>query len=179
MDSALKRRIAPSIPLKLELEDDNGSKFTKNFRLSFDANAAAEVEDRTGFNMLRGEIWQRLSFKALSIMFWASVLANHQEYDTIDQHDNRTDEGLRVIRSYMGIHNTAQISEAVENAFLASLPKEKREALEAERARREKDNTPFVAAVTASETVTAEQAGSSSGPLPDTTSDSASKSSAA
>lgn len=179
MDSALKRRIAPSVPLKLELDDDSGAKFVKNFRLSFDANAAAEVEERTGFNMLRGEIWEKLSFKGLSIMLWAAVLANHQEYDTEDAIGNRTDEGLRVIRSYMGIGNTAQISSAVENAFLASLPKDKREAIEAERARREKETTPFVAAVAGSVETTAEQLGSNSGLSPATISDSASASSAA
>jgi hypothetical protein len=181
METALKRRIAPSVPLTLELDDDNGSKMVRNFRLSFDANAAAEVEERTGFNMLRGEIWEKLSFKGLSVMFWASVLANHPEYDTEDQHGNRTDDGLRVIRSYMGIGNTAQISEVVEKAFLASLPKHKREAIEAERIRREKEKAPFVAAA-AGGTETppaAAQPGSNSGPSPDTTSASPSESSAA
>lgn len=169
--SALRRRIAPSVPLKLDLEDDIGSKFTKNFRLSFDANAAAEVEERTGFNMLRGEIWTKLSFKALSIMFWAAVLANHPEYDTEDAAGNRTDEGLRVIRSYMSIANTPQISEAVEGAFLASLPKDKRDVIEAQR------KAPLAVADASVPAVpSAESPGSISGPSPVTTSVSASTS---
>ena len=167
MQSALKMRIAPSVPLKLELEDDNGSKYVRNFKLSFDANAAALVEEKTGFNMLRGEVWEKLSFKSLSIMLWAAVLANHDEYDC--------DEGLRVIRSYMGVGNTPQISEAVEKAFLASLPKDKREAIEAERARREKGLAPLAEAGENP----AEQPGSNSGPSPVTISDSALKSSVA
>ncbi len=177
MDSALKRRIAPSVPLKLELDDDKGEKFVKNFRLSFDANAAAEIEERTGFNMLRGEIWEKLSFKGLSIMLWAAALANHPEYDTEDADGERTDEGLRVIRSYMGIGNTPQISEAVEKAFLASLPKDKREAIEAEKKQRDKD--PLAVAGAANPEATAEQPGSNSGPSLATTSDSDAKSSAA
>ena len=169
MQTALKMRIAPSVPLKLTLKDHDGSKYAKNFLLCFDANAAAEVEERTGFNMLRGEIWEKLSFRALSIMFWACVLANHDEY--------ASDDGLRVIRSYMDIGNTAQISEAVEQSFLASLPEEKRLFIEAERVRKEKGQVPLESA--GEIPATTGLAGESSGPAPASDSDSAEKNSAA
>jgi hypothetical protein len=170
MQSALKMRIAPSVPLSLQLEEDNGAKFTKNFRLSFDANAAAEVEERTGFNMLRGEIWEKLSFKNLSIMFWACALANHDEYDS--------EEGLRVVRSYMDLSNTEKISAAVQKAFMLGLPEEKRKAIEAEQARKDSGKRPLESA---GETpaATTELPGANSGPQPASGSDSAEKNSAA
>ncbi len=130
MSVALKKRIAPSVLLKLDLNDDLGSKFTRTFRLSFDANAAAEIEERTGLSMLSGEAWQKPSFKVMSIMFWAAVLANHPEYDTEDEKGNRSDEGLRVIRSYMDVGNALEISDALEKAYMLSLPPDRRAEIE-------------------------------------------------
>lgn len=132
--SALKKRIAPSVPLSLELTDDTGEKFVKNFKLSFDFNAKAEIEERTGLNLLTAEVWTNLSAKVLSVMFWAAALANHPEYRTKDAEGNETDEGLEVIRSYMELSNTDAIYEALWDSYFISLPKDRREALEASRA---------------------------------------------
>jgi len=141
--SALKKRIAPSHPLKLELVDDNGSTFTRNFRLSFDFNALARIQERTGIRMLGLEIFGELSAKVLSVMFWASVLANHPDYLTVDDEGEETDEGLEVIRSYMDMSNADAINDACWDAFLLTLPKDRADKLremkkEAERLAAEK-----------------------------------------
>lgn len=117
MQQALKRRIVPSFPLALNLTDDDGTKQTLNFRLSFDYNAFALIQDRTGLEMATGDVWRNLRGSVLSVVFWAALLAHHQEY--------RGDEGLEVIRSYMDAGNTDQITEAILDAYIASLPEEK------------------------------------------------------
>ncbi len=183
--SALKKRIAPSVPLSLDLTDDTGGKFTKNFKLSFDFNAKAEIEERTGLNMLTAQVWTNLSAKVLSVMLWAAVLANHPEYRTKDEKGNETDEGLEVIRSYMELSNTDAIYEALWDSYFLSLPKDRRDALEAsrkalmdaEKARAE--GRPVPLAQLPEEKPAAPLDGLNSGPSPNMTSGSAPTSSAA
>jgi hypothetical protein len=178
-DTALRRRIAPSTPLTLELEDDIGGKITKTFRLCFDFNAAAEIKERTDLSLLNGSIWQHIDNPTVfSVMFYAAILANHPEYRTVDDEGAPTDEGLEVIRSYMQESNADVITEALWKAYLAYLPKEKRDLMERLRAKAEAKNPdplPQAAAPT-----TPESSNSlTSGPSLDTTSGSAMKSSAA
>lgn len=179
--TALKKRIAPSVPLVLELEDDSGAKFKREFRLSFDFNASAIVEEKTGLNLLTAEVWTSgLSSRSLSVMLWAAILSNHPEYDTEDERGRPTDEGLEVIRSYMDVGNTDAIHQALWDAYFISLPKDKREALEeAKRVLTEKTSRPLALAPEVPATTSSPSDGSNSGPSPDTTSGSASKSSAA
>jgi hypothetical protein len=132
-ESAIKRRVAPSVPLTLELLDDSGAKFTRNFRLSFDFNALARIEEVIEFSMLNTVVWSKLSAGALSAMLWGAVLAHHPEYETVDEKGERTEEGLRAIRSYVDFSNVEKITNAVWDAYLLSLPKET-----AERAREAK-----------------------------------------
>ncbi len=192
-NSALKRRIAPSVALTLELQDDSGAKCTKNFRLSFDFNTKAEIEERTGLNLLTAEVWTNLSARTLSVMLWAAILANHPEYRTVDAKDEETDEGLEVIRSYMEVGNTDQVHDALWNAYFISLPKDRREALEkaraelmeATKARAEGKPVPLAPvpenppAQPSQVEIPQASAGSSSPPSPATTSVSPSTSSAA
>jgi hypothetical protein len=119
----LRKRIAPSAPLKLTLTDDTNATFSRNFRLCFDFNAITLIEETTGFGLLTGEIWKHLTAKVVSVMFWAAVLAVHEEYEGA--------EGLAVIRSYMDAGNVDTITDALIDAFLISLPKEKQERLRA------------------------------------------------
>jgi hypothetical protein len=168
--TALKKRIAPSVALKLELADDSGATFTREFRLSFDFNAAALIEEKTGLNLLTAEVWTKgLSSRSLSIMFWAAVLANHQEYAATNGRGELTEEGLEIIRSYMDVGNIDVIHEHLWNAYFISLPKEKREALEKARAeltaaaKAGQKPSPLAAAPE-----TAPLHGSSSGPSQDT-----------
>jgi hypothetical protein len=118
-DAGLRRRIAPSVPLTLDLEDDSGAKFTRSFKLCFDFNAIALVEDESGYSLLDGEIWKHPTAKNLSIMFYAAALAQHPEY-----------EGhLDVIRSLMDAGNVEKITRALNEAFINSLPKEKQDVI--------------------------------------------------
>lgn len=178
----LKRRIAPSVPLTLTLTDDNGAEFAREFRLSFDFNAAALVEDKTGLNLLTAEVWVKLTSSNLSILFYASLLAHHPEYGKVGDEGctHATDTGLEIVRSYMDVGNTDQIHEAVWNAYFLSLPKEKRDALE--RAKREvmeameaklsgiERVVPQKVAAAEPPPATSSPDGSSSGQLPATTS---------
>lgn len=180
--TALKRRIAPSVPLKLELMDDGGATFVREFKLSFDFNAAAIVEEKTGLNLLTGAVWTSLSSRTLSWMLYAAILANHREYGRVDEEGTiqPTSEGIDTIRSYMDIGNTDVIGDAVWDAYFISLPKDKRESLEKARAalmtKVGKDSSPLAVAPTTALATPSD--GSTSGQSPDTTSDSASASSA-
>ncbi|HLZ07507.1 MAG TPA: hypothetical protein VKT80_02895 [Chloroflexota bacterium] len=153
---ALKRRIGQSHSLRLELEDEVGGKFVRNFRLCFDFNAITLIEERTHLSLLTGEIWKNASAKTLSIMLWAAVLAHSPEYDS--------DEGLAVIRSYMYAGNATEIADALFEAFLISLPKDQQERIRAKR--KEEDSLPLAPAPA---TEPASSTSSSSGVSPDTT----------
>lgn len=145
-DSALRRRIAPSVPLRLELKEDDGKSFIREFRLCFDFNAAARIKEKTGVSVLNFvEAWsQIIDPRLVSTMFWAAILANNPEYNTFGEDGKPTDEGLEVIRSYMDDANSEQILEALWSAYLLSLSKEKREAVQKIRkdAEANRDRTP-------------------------------------
>jgi hypothetical protein len=121
MPTALRRRIAPSIPFSLELAEDGGKMLKLELRLAFDFNALALVEEITGKSMLAGEIWQTLTASNVSALFWASLLAHQPEYEG--------KEGLAMVRSYMDAGNAAAITQAVTRAFVASLPPAQQEAM--------------------------------------------------
>src|SRR5437899_3320425 len=118
--SAIYRRLAPSVPLSLTFKDETGSK-TLNFRLAFDFNAAAAIEEKTGKNILRGELLDSMNARDLSVAFWAMLLMNHPEFDS--------DEGLIAARTYMTISNANDVAVAVKNAFITSLSEETQKAI--------------------------------------------------
>jgi hypothetical protein len=168
--TALRRRIAPSFPLELLLENDgSGGKTRLEFRLCFDMNAAAAIQEKAGLLLTDVGIWKHVGEPiALGVMFWASLFANHPEY--------RSDEGLEIARSYLQENNAAQIVDVMWEAYLAFVPKEKREMLVERRKRAErgeKTEDPL-----ASKPAAPASGGSSSGPSPDTTSESAQTNSA-
>lgn len=133
--TGLRRRIAPSVALKLDLKDDSGENFTRNLRLSFDCNAMAMVQEETGWSMMSGQIWDHLDEKTLSIMLHAAVLALQPEYGV--------ENGLEVLRSYMDFSNAEQIAEALNEAFLIQLPAEKADEIrKKQKAAREKGENP-------------------------------------
>lgn len=173
--TALRRHIAPSVPLSLDLTDDAGGKLLRRFRLAFDFNAAAEIKTRIGLKLLDGSIWQHIDDPVVfSVMFYAAVLAHQPEYRTRDDAGEPTDEGLEVIRSYMQESNAEVITEALWQAYLAWLPKEKRELMERLRAKAEgKSADPLSPAPAATMPPTGpvlNSASSSSGPSAVTTS---------
>lgn len=127
-DSPLRRRIMKSTPLTLQLEDENGDKFTRMFRLAFDFNAQCIVEFRTKLSMLEADIWLRDSPTNLSVMFHAAVLMHQPEY--------AGEEGLQTLRSYMDAGNIAQISDALNEAFVSTLSADKQKIIRAKQAER-------------------------------------------
>jgi hypothetical protein len=187
MATALKKRIAPGAPLTLTLRVQDGGKMTRNFNLCFDVNAIAHIETTSGKSVLRGEIWKHLNAANLRVMLWAAVLANHPEYDTKDGEGKRTDMGLEVIGSYCDADNIVAITEAVWEAYLASLSETKRKILEdgrkeaeaalPEDARTSEEGVPLVSAQASAPP--AIEIGSKPGQSPDTTSASQTKRSAA
>jgi hypothetical protein len=164
--NGLRRRIVSSLPLDLKLQDDNGSVQTLSFRLSFDFNAIALIEEQTGFQVLTGEIWRNLNAKNLSIMFWAAILANSPQY--------QGEDGLEIVRSYMDAGNSDQIAEAILDAYILSLPPEKRQMMKElkEKALHGEGPTKGLAMETPAPSSLVD--GSSAGPSPATTSASAS-----
>jgi hypothetical protein len=171
MATALKRRLAPSVPFTLDVAEDGGGRLKLDFHLAFDFNAMAQVEEVLGkdkngkpvFSMLDGSIWEKPTAAVLSVMFWASLLAHQPEYEGL--------EGLAIVRSYMGPDNAAEITNAVMKAFVASLPPEQQEAIL-------NRGNPTNPAGNGARPAIVNQAGSSSGPSPVTISDSPSPSSA-
>jgi hypothetical protein len=140
----------------LKLARADGDPLELTFQLAFDFNAMAAVEDVTGLNMLRGEIWTALTGSTLGALFWASLLAHQPEYGEPG--------GLGVARSYIEPGNVLAIGAAVEDAFMLSLPEEDRAALRAVREGRSRPPVPTVGPTAGA------SAGSTSGPSPDTTS---------
>lgn len=117
----IRKRLAPSVPLTLTVGDEAGNKEVLSLRLSFDFNALALVEERTGISLLSGKIFSLLNATNLSLLLWASMLQNHSEY--------AGEEGLEAIRSYMTLENAKTVEAAVSEAFILCLPPEQREAI--------------------------------------------------
>jgi hypothetical protein len=182
--AALRRRIAPATPLRLDLQEYDGSILHIDLNLAFDMNAGAAVQEKTrnavrpnGLLLTERKLWLHIGEpEVIGAMLWAATLAHHPEYDV--------DEGLIVVRSYIQESNADQITDALWKAYLAYLPKEKRELYErlkaeAEEAALRGDETNGPLDETKSPAnETKLSPGSSSGPLPGTTSVSSSASSA-
>lgn len=131
----LRRRIMPYTSLTLNLEDANGDKFVRNFKLSWDFNAQALVEFRTKMSMLDGSIWTTNSPTVLSAMLQAAVLMHQPEYGG--------EVGLEVLRSYLDAGNIVEVSTALNEAFIASLPVEKQKKIrELQKAKAEDPTLP-------------------------------------
>jgi len=172
-ESVMRKRIAPSLPLRLELEDADGTKFVRNFKLSFTLNTLARIQEKTGVKVLGIGIWAEISPQLMGAMLWAALLPHSPEYDTRDENGEPTDEGLEVIRSYVDMSNLDQVGEALWESYLLSVPKEKAEFLRKARAGKTEGEVPNVPTPE-----TGESTGSTSGQSPDTTSTSAMTSSA-
>jgi hypothetical protein len=124
----LRRRITPSVPFTLTVEDTDGSKFSSSLRVAFDCNAFVAFEQETGINILRdlGVVFDRPNIRLLTALFWAGLQLNHPEYEGA--------EGLDVLRANIGLSNIKDIKEVCTKAFLLQLPKEQAARLEQEAA---------------------------------------------
>lgn len=166
-ESVMRKRIAPSLPLRLDLEDADGTKFVRSFRLSFTLNTLARIQEKTGLKVLGVGIWAELSPKLVGAMLWAALLVTSPEYDTRDEDGESTDEGLETIQSYIDGTNIDRVTETLWDAYLLSLPKDKADILRKARAGGTGEAVPNEPTP-----ATGESTGSSSGPSPDTTSES-------
>jgi hypothetical protein len=129
---ALRRRLPKAAPLVLELEEADGGKFSKSFRLCLDYNASAYIKDKTGVSISNVvDFLTNLGDpRVLSAVFYAAILAHNPEFRTFDGAGEESNEGLEVVRSYMDDSNSEAIAEAIWAAYLISQPPERRKALE-------------------------------------------------
>ena len=158
----IRRRVAPSYPFKLEIEDDQG-KLVLNFRLSFDFNAYARIEEQTGIKMLGLIVWTQLSAKVVRAMFWAAVIANHPEFE-----DEK--EGLHAIGEYLRLSNVDGVVDALWEAYLLNFSRDRVPALRALREAGKKSTVPNASAPESTPADPILPDGSSSGQSQDTTS---------
>lgn len=121
MSSPVRRRITPSVPFTLRVENQDGSSFELSLRLAFDFNALALVEEETGINALNGEAFQKQNATVLSALLWAALQKHHPEY--------AGREGLEVVRTWLDLGNVTAVLDALTEAFLATMPKEKADIL--------------------------------------------------
>jgi len=164
----IKRRVAPSYPFTLEIEDDKG-KLVLNFRLSFDFNAFARIEEQTKIPMLGLQIWTKLSATTIRAMLWAAVIANHPEFE-----DEKV--GLEAIGEYLRLANVDRVVDALWEAYLLGFTRDKAAALRELRDAEKKGAVPNVPAPDPTPAILPD--GSSSSLSPDTTSVSATATSA-
>jgi hypothetical protein len=136
----IRRRITPSIPFTMRVENADKSSFELDLRLSFDFNALALVEQKTGINMLTMEVFDSPSVTTMSALLWAAIQENHPEYEG--------DEGLSTVRSWLTLANTAEVFKALTDAFLATLPKEKADAVRENMKKAEEGNAPLAESAT-------------------------------
>jgi hypothetical protein len=131
MDSPIKHRIAPSVPVTFTVTADDGTSSTRSFRLSFDFNVLARIEEKTGLRMLGYDVWRNLSAKTVGVMFWAAALPHHPEYEG--------DEGHEALCSYLDFAAGEKVTDALWEAFLLYLPKDRADILRAARSEKEKE----------------------------------------
>lgn len=111
--SAVRKRITPSVPFALQVQGEAGLEMI-GLRLNFDFNALCLVEEKTGFSLLSGTIFNHLSAVNVSVLLWAAVQANHVEY--------RGEEGLEDVRAMLTLRNADAVVEAVQECFIKNLP---------------------------------------------------------
>lgn len=135
-DSALRRRVAPSVPLKISFTDGEGQ-FVKTYRLAFNLNVLAEISEKTGLAALSMDLWSKLDANLILVMLWAALLPEQPAFDTRDKAGHRTDEGLKVVGSWFVAENQERAVEALWDAYLLYLPADQAADLRARRTKLE------------------------------------------
>jgi len=135
--SALRRRICPSVPFTLHVEDADGSSFDQSFRLAYDLNSMAAFDEITGKNLFRdlGTILDDPSIANVSALLWAALLLNNPEY--------AGRAGLEVVRANLSLTQLKPALEACCEAFVSQLPKETADALRKQRAEGATEQSPL------------------------------------
>lgn len=101
MSTALENFLAPTVEITL------GSKV---YSLLFDFNAVAEVEERTGRNLMSKEGWDKLNGTTISIILWACLQFSHPEMTLV------------LTRRLMSTKNLNNVIEKVKEAWTLSKP---------------------------------------------------------
>jgi hypothetical protein len=122
--SALRRRVAPSVPFVLEYSDASGT-YKEALQLSYNWNGLALIEEKLGKSTLLdiGELLDNPTATTLSVLLWAAVQENHPEYDG--------EEGLATLRCNMTLATALAVRAACSRAFITQLPPEQVSAFEA------------------------------------------------
>jgi hypothetical protein len=115
-----KRKIE-SVPLSLTFEGEQGLA-TLHFRVAFNFKAFSLIEEKTGINMLTGELFRKLNAGNLVVALWAGLAYYHEDF--------RGDEALDFLGEIVDLSNSGEVAKAVKQAFLFSLGKEQREKIE-------------------------------------------------
>lgn len=110
---SVRKFIGKGVPFALTVQTEEGET-QLSFRLLFDFNALALVEETTGYSLLTGAIFKHLNASISSVLFWAAVQAHSPEYAGPD--------GLEAIRSMLNLRNYDLAQQAVQEAFIQSLP---------------------------------------------------------
>ena len=176
MGESLKRRIVPSAPLCLEVENGDGTSFTVIAKVAIDFNVLSDAQERCGHNFLQGGLSWVDNAAQIRALLWASLLPYQPGY---------RDEEL-IVGEYMTLDNRLPIVEALLKAYGFFVRKDARKEfqesaaalIEFMRTGKAPEGKENAAAVPLASTE-ASSTGLISSPLPNTTSDSAEKSSAA
>lgn len=111
----IENRMLKGVPFILNVETEAGEE-QLSFRLVFDFNALALVEEKTGYSLLSGTIFNHLDVRVSTVLFWAAVQQRQPEY--------AGDEGLKVVGTLLSLKNINDAQLAVQEAFLQALPEE-------------------------------------------------------
>jgi hypothetical protein len=159
--SAFRRRVAPSVPLLIEYEDEQG-KFSKLYRLAFNLNVLAEISEKTGLQALTFDLWTNISAQVLRVMFWAALLPHQPEFASA--------EGLEAAGAMLDGASQDACVRALWEAYLLYLPKDQADVVRKMREEASEESRPSMSPEAAAP---AEQLpGSSSGVSADTISES-------
>lgn len=112
----LVARLQKGVPFLLDV-DHEGGKETLSFRLVFDFNALALVEEKTGYSLLTGTIFVKPNVRKAVVLFWAAIQQHNPEY--------AGDEGLEVIGTLLSLKNVGKATDAVYEAYIQALPDDK------------------------------------------------------
>jgi hypothetical protein len=124
----LRKRITPSVPFLLKVNDANGDKFEISFQIAYDFNALCLLEAKLGINVLRefGRLLDEPSASTIATIFWAGVQKNHPDY--------AGDEGLDAIGSNLTLESAKEAFVACIEALVSQLPEEQAARIRAARA---------------------------------------------
>ena len=121
MKSPLRRRISPSVPFTLTFEDEQG-KASFSYRLAYNWNSLALVEEKLGKSMILdiGELFESPNVTTVSVLLWAALQENHAD-------DYAGDEGLELVRQNLTIPEAKKALAACSDAYVKQLPEEQQE----------------------------------------------------